>query len=368
MLETHTILPAAPPVLRPGSQALNSRVSAARRNNFDLLRLIGALLVLVSHSFALTGRAEPAVPGLTAYGGMGLTIFFCVSGYLIAQSWYRDPRLLRFLAKRALRIFPGLAVVVALSIFVLGPAVTTLSARAYFASPVTWRYASNLWLYISYALPGVFDTAPHASVVNGSLWTLPVEFCMYLAVAGLGVVLGGLRWAYLATFAVLGVVMVVWVAGLTRPVVFLGLDARYLAMLGTFYFAGACIFAFELEPWLTPQTLTLLAFVILVTFWTPLVHTAVMWFAFTAFVIAFGRASSRLGAWVSRQGDFSYGLYIYAFPVQQTLVSVWPHPPLVPYIFAVAAITLACAIASWHIVERPALALKPRARDQAMTS
>ena len=92
-----------------------------RFDSFDLLRAVGALLVLVSHSFALTGRPEPVVPGVASYGGLGVAIFFSISGYLITLSWHRDPRLGAFLVKRSLRIFPALFVVVLLAAFVLGP-------------------------------------------------------------------------------------------------------------------------------------------------------------------------------------------------------------------------------------------------------
>jgi peptidoglycan/LPS O-acetylase OafA/YrhL len=335
-------------------------MTTERFDSFDLLRAAGALLVLVSHSFALTGRPEPAVPGVDSYGGLGVAIFFSISGYLIALSWQRDPRLYAFLVKRSLRIFPALAVVVLLAAFVLGPLVTRLPAGEYLASPDTWRYLRNIGLYISYPLPGVYEGLPHPRSVNGSLWTLPVEFAMYLIVALVGVLCRGRPWAYATAFALFAALAVAWVPAQASATVFYATDLRYLAIFGTYYFAGASIAAYRLERRLTAPALALLLLVLLATQWLPRVFTAVLWIALPAAAVALGRSGNRVSAWLSARGDFSYGLYIYAFPVQQTLVMLWPNPPILPYIAAVFAVTLALAVMSWHWIERPALGLKAR--------
>ena len=335
-------------------------MAAERFDSFDLLRAAGALLVLVSHSFALTGRPEPAVPGADTFGGLGVAIFFSISGYLIALSWQRDPRLGAFLVKRSLRIFPALAVVVLLSAFVLGPLVSRLPAGEYLAAPETRNYLRNIGLYVTYPLPGVFEGLPHPRSVNGSLWTLPVEFTMYLVVALVGVVCRGRAWAYAAAFALFAALALAWLPGRSAPAVVYAMDARYLAIFGTFYFAGASIAAFRLEGRLTAPLLALLLLALLATWWQPRLFTAVLWIALPAAAVAVGRSGNRASAWLSARGDFSYGLYIYAFPVQQTLVMLWPDPPILPYIAAVFAATLALAAMSWHWIERPALGWKAR--------
>ena len=158
-----------------------------RDNHLDLLRLIAASLVFYSHSFALLGRPSPRFLAWIDLGALGVYIFFIVSGYLIAASWEQDPSLPRFFARRALRIFPGLWVCVLLTLFLLGPLLTTRGLPAYFTDWRTWRYLGNLGLYTSYYLPGVFETVRYPNAVNGSIWTLPIEFLMYLVVAGAGV-------------------------------------------------------------------------------------------------------------------------------------------------------------------------------------
>ena len=331
-----------------------------RFDSFDLLRAVGALLVLVSHSFALTGRPEPVVPGVASYGGLGVAIFFSISGYLITLSWHRDPRLGAFLVKRSLRIFPALFVVVLLAAFVLGPLVSRLPTAEYLQSPETWVYLRNLRLWMVYWLPGVFEGLPFPRAVNGSLWTLPVEFGMYLMVALVGVLCRGRAWGSAAMFALFAVLAIAWLPGQTAPTVLYAMDLRNFAMLGTYYFAGAVIAAYRLERRLGAPLLSFLLIALLATWWEPRAFTAVLWIALPAAAIALGRSGNRVSAWVSAKGDFSYGLYIYAFPVQQTLVMLWPNPPILPYIAAVFVVTLALAVASWHWVERPALGLKAR--------
>src|SRR5271163_3959677 len=153
--------------------------SVARRNNFDALRLLAAVSVIFSHSFLIAEGTQKhewlirltgnqSICGLT-----GVFVFFAISGFLVTQSFEETGDPLRFLAKRALRIFPGLFVAALLSAFVLAPFVTTLEPGAYFSRPEPYRY--------------VIGNTRVGLEINGSMWTLRVEFMMYLMVLGLGV-------------------------------------------------------------------------------------------------------------------------------------------------------------------------------------
>jgi len=166
-----------------------------RHNNFDALRLIAAVSVIFSHSFlvaegtqnrewliVLTGNQ--CILGLT-----GVFIFFAISGFLVTQSFEQTPNPLHYLAKRALRIFPGLFIATLISAFVLGPLVTTLPLGAYLSRPEAYEYViGNTLLDQSvHELPGVsFADNPVGLEINGSLWTLRLEFTMYLMVLVLG--------------------------------------------------------------------------------------------------------------------------------------------------------------------------------------
>jgi hypothetical protein len=130
----------------------------SRPNNFDLLRFVAATLVLIDHSAVLTGRPGIAGPfGYETLGGFAVAVFFVISGFLVAASWERAPRLGAFTLKRALRIVPAYAAVVALAALALGPLVTELASGAYFRNPLTWAYFRNLtFVELHYSLPGVF--------------------------------------------------------------------------------------------------------------------------------------------------------------------------------------------------------------------
>jgi len=179
----------------------------AAGNNLDAVRLAAAWLVLYGHAFIFLGLPEPLFLSWLPLGPLGVLIFFTISGYLVSQSWARDPSLPRFLARRALRIFPALAVCTLLSVLVLGPLLTTLPLADYFASPHTVGYLRNIALYIGYYLPGVFEHNRVANAVNGSLWSLPVEFAMYLVIAAVGV-LRASRWVVLALAVLWGLLSV----------------------------------------------------------------------------------------------------------------------------------------------------------------
>ena len=131
-------------------------MAATKKNSFDLLRLLAAVLVLFSHQFTLLGSPEPSFFGLNTFGGIGVTIFFFLSGVLVWSSWERDPDLKRFFIRRSLRIVPGLWLAVILTILILVPAVSQLSWQHYFGSLDTWRYFITGIFINQHNLPGVF--------------------------------------------------------------------------------------------------------------------------------------------------------------------------------------------------------------------
>ena len=335
-------------------------------NNLTALRWFAAGLVLYGHAFVFLGLPEPLFLQWVPMGPLGVYIFFAISGYLVAQSWERDPHVLRFLAKRALRIFPGLAVCTLLSVLVLGPLLTTLDAGTYWRNEHTRGYLTNMALYITYHLPGVFanNRLPHA--VNGSLWSLPVEFFMYLLLALLGLLAAAfkavsnrlLAWAVGVMALVFMLLAALWAGTTTEALVMYRTDLRQVPMCGVYFLVGASLFCFKLNKYFTLSNV-LLALVL----WLCL-GVQPHWFAMAAWVVlpfvvlAFGLARQ---PWLVRMHarDYSYGIYIYAFPVQQTLVSFWPEMALPAYLLSTLVITVALAALSWHFVEKPALKLKP---------
>jgi len=149
------------------------------RNNFHFVRLAAASLVVFAHSYGLLAQPVPTWFGIRI-SAFAVYVFFVVSGYLICESWNRDASAYRYLLRRLLRILPGLIVVVTLSALVLGPLLTERSLGEYFHDPQFAQYFWNIALAPSFNLSGVFLHNPLNAAVNGSVWTLPAEFAMYL--------------------------------------------------------------------------------------------------------------------------------------------------------------------------------------------
>lgn len=170
------------------------------KNNIGSLRFIGAFLVLFGHGFTLsTGKAivhdpvshylMPYTPFHKALPGIGVMMFFVLSGYLITASFQRRKNIVDYCVGRILRIYPALVVAVFFCVLI-GLCFTTLSTIEYLTHQGTWRFLlqNNILIYgISSRLPGVFAELPWQYGINGSLWTLPIELKMYFCVLLLGV-------------------------------------------------------------------------------------------------------------------------------------------------------------------------------------
>lgn len=339
--------------------------AAHRANNFDFVRVVAALCVLVSHQFALNGLREPELLHIHSLGGIGVLVFFSISGYLVAQSWAADPHPLRFAARRLLRIWPGLALAVVLCAVVLGPLVSSLGLVDYFRHPFLSDYFRNLRFDLRDELPLRFEGNALPTAVNGSLWTIPMELKCYAVLAVLGV--AGLlrsRWIIaVLTLVVLTTYAVAqprgdWLMEFLQATV----EQRLFVEFGLFFFAGVVLFLFgsfatkRRASWCVAACWALAALAMIAR--RPLLA---LWLVLPATVLAFGRSSLPYLRRAGRFGDVSYGLYIYAFPVQQTMI--WLYKDKLPW-GAVLALTVmstfALAFASWHLVEKRALRLKPK--------
>jgi len=339
-----------------------------RGNNFDALRLAAALAVLFGHGFVLAvghqdlASVDPVSRILMQVAGFGeaihelaVDLFFVVSGFLVTRSLQQRASLADFAEARVLRLFPAAIVstvvtIVGLSFF------STLPAAAYFADPEAWEYLlRNTFLWsVDYDLPGLFTDNPYPASVNGSLWTLPVELRCYLLVALLGI--AGLARRRLLASAALCIPILLylvpeWSHLLTRD------PAKWRLFL--FFIAGSLFYINRHSIRLGWLPVVALIALFAATAGIPRLHgiAFVVLVAYLTFAIALWRHVRWLDP--ARFGDISYGVYLYAFPVQQTLIELLPGARDGWSLAALAvAATLPLAILSWVAVERPALAAK----------
>lgn len=321
-----------------------------RQNNFDFLRITAALLVLFSHQYALSGLPEPEIFGMSA-GTFAVLVFFSISGFLVSQSWRQDADPLRFLAKRLLRIWPGLAVATLLAALVLGPIVTTLEPLAYFSHPDLKDFLRNLKVTtVRYVLPGVFEDNIHPKAVNGSLWTIPLEVRCYFALLLAGC-LGLMRKPVMVALSTLGLA--------TYYFAFDPDPNRYQLVFGLYFAMGVCLDLFR-RHWQARQ-LPILAAALAVSsvLYAAGMPQLAMLMTLPCAAVFLGCLSTPGLRNAGRYGDISYGIYIYAFPIQQTVLWALGRNASFGASLAVAATaTVICALLSWHLVESPALRMK----------
>lgn len=337
-----------------------SDAMAGRDNNFNLIRMVAATGVLISHAWPICTGDRESEPFMQALGGISLGIccvlvFFSISGFFIAQSFERSADLWTFVRARALRLFPALFVVLLLTVLIAGLFLTTAPPEAFWTEAAAY-VARNLTLYRPiYPLPGVFESNPLGNPINGSLWTLRYEVTCYAALTVLA--LFGVFGRPLLMATVLGVVTL---GTLSTRVLGAPHVAHYLFFLGFPFVLGMAVYTWRHSlPLRVPFLLALaLVTIVLGQVGVPdalfrIVLTTTL--AYGAFLIGY-HPKLRLRSY-NRLGDYSYGMYIYAFPVQQIIV--WMGVTyLIPHIFLAFSAALVCAVLSWTLVERPALSLK----------
>lgn len=350
-----------------------SEVEAKHTENcFDFLRLFAAFLVLFSHSYPLIGDPEPTILKMTL-GEIGVNIFFTTSGFLITQSWLRGPAPKIYMAKRCLRIFPALVVVLLVSVFIVGPSVTALTLEEYFSNKQTYRYLMNIIFAGGGELPGVFKDNPFVGSVNGSLWTLKYEFAMYVVIMVSGV-LSGKNSSYfnnIIKFLLFFSALISIILGgmlpelsigssLKEDLIALGVSELTLRfpLLATFFLVGAAFSNKQFglrSDWIAMCGIGAGAILFsnyplgMVFLWTFIAYGS----------LNFGVSSFRFFRAFGKFGDFSYGVYIYAFLAQQ-LVSKYLMPEiswLLAFILS-TFITFICAWLSWTYIESPFLRMK----------
>ncbi len=334
--------------------------SEDRHNNINLIRFVSAAMVVYGHMAHLVGAPVPNLFG-EEVSTIAVKVFFVLSGYLITQSFMRDDDFFRYMVRRIFRIFPGLIFVCFMLTFIIGPCLSTLSAGQYFSHPQTYAYfLHNSALFPDYFLPGVFTANPYPDAVNGSLWTLPVEFSMYLLLPLLVVVFRKLN---LLKAGMIGAAVLFACLDIAYITQFS--DARFIIwgsnvfqglVLAPYFFAGSLFVFPEIKERLNIQVAFVLAFLLGIVIWGDYWKYEILVLLMLPYItLACSFATPALFGRVFAVNDYSYGLYVWGFPVQQTLISFLGADAfsLVSYTIISFLVATACAMVSWFVVEKP---------------
>lgn len=333
-----------------------------RPSGFDYLRLALASAVLASHTinvvygYDVTSRVIWHSP-LRPFFAVILPMFFALSGFLVASSLERSRTLVSFMGLRFLRLVPALGFDTLVAALLIGPLFTALPPAEYFAHPAFRAYFLNIVGDVHFVLPGVFDGNPTPSSVNGQLWTLPYELYCYAGLGALALLgLARSRRVFLAAVALLWLFLTFRVVSRN-----LGGTAELVTVTPTVlvicFLLGVAIYFFRdrivlARSWFAVSLAIGLA--LLLNPFGDFLAAPFLVYA-TVYLGLLNPARWRLVA----SGDYSYGIFLYGFPVQQSLISALPWLPWYAHLPLSYLITFALAAFSWHAIEAPALKLRP---------
>lgn len=329
-----------------------------KNNNFTLIRLIAALLVVYGHAFALfpsNGHTDifSQLSHFTNSGALGVNTFFFLSGMFVTASFDKLKNPVSFVVRRVLRLVPALFVCVTITVLIIGPIVTQTSLKNYFTSPLTWQYEvfNVSVIKTMHELPGVFIKNYWPNDVNGSLYTLALEVKCYLLVLLLGILNVFKKQTY--TILAIPLIFLFYFIPFAPLKIFLSRMEFMLFMTGSLAYVlrdkimidyriaiglvvATAIIAKFFHPWFE------------FPFWVTIVYLVVM------------LGSSGFAKKIKLPGDFSYGIYIYSFLIQQLLNYYYPRTTSYQSFLVVLPVVILLSMASWYLIEKRAIDLGHR--------
>lgn len=324
---------------------------------FDLtkaLRLLAALAVIYGHSYAivLSGGQEwlTRVTGSIFSGGVAVDFFFVLSGYLVSGSIKRRG-VVSYALARGLRLVPGLWFSIAILVFVICPFITTRTVSDYFHDKQTWDYTLSIATMreAAYFLPGVFE-GNRTSAVNGSIWSIIIEVRMYIYLAVI-YCLGLMRSKVIFNVFAFIAVLAVWSGSVVLPGVS-GPTDKHVASL---FAAG--VFVYMNKDRFSVGPVFMLGAIILTAV---TIGTDRFLYAYSLLLIGIFWVLINLKTFKTkfRFGDYSYGVYLWGWPIQQLVAHAFPALNATTNAMLSMMIVLILAIFSWHLVENPVIQLK----------
>lgn len=329
-------------------------------NNFNLLRFVFASLVIISHVPELQdgNRSNEILTrlfGTISFGELAVDSFFLLSGFLIVKSWNARPKFSTFFFSRVLRIYPGFIFSSLLCAFIVGP----LYSHAGYFNDFRWgRFIVGLIKLNLGGTPAVFSGSPYPAL-NGSMWTIPYEFQCYLLVLLCGL-LGVFRrpriWLSIFLFCA------ILYLGNGFGIAHTSGGLRYRLIMA--FSAGGCFYIYRNAiPWKAGVALVSFFLFVVLLFIKPLAELALC--LFWGYVIFYYAMNGTLLLKFNRYPDISYGVYLYAWPINKILLWHFPTMNVYAAMVTVFILSVLSGAASWYIVERPFMKLKKVFRQKA---
>lgn len=331
-------------------------------NNFNLLRLIFAILVIFSHSFELiegnrNNEILTKIFHTISFGDLSVDGFFLLSGYLIVKSWNTNSNIWQFLKKRILRIYPGFIAASLVCAFIVGPLGS--ESNQYYLHFEISGFLKNLLLLNRPFIPSVFLGQPY-SEVNGSMWSIFPEFRCYLAVMVLGV-LGLIQkrnlWLVFTIIFYLLLIIQKLCYKFDYNIFFFSYKFLYLN-LNTFFLTGGCFYLYRNRIQFDKIAASIAFIVLLIGTFSRFGADLVLGTAGGYLLFYFALKPTHTLVKFNKIPDLSYGVYLYGWPVQKLLL--WFFPIFSPYILFFISVfgCLILGALSWYAIEKPLMKLK----------
>lgn len=333
--------------------------SVGRDNNLDIIRFIAAIMVIVCHAFPLSygiNRGDflfDFTKSQVSLGAVAVGIFFLYAGFLITKSMIRVQTTKKYFKARILRIFPALFFVVFLLTFIIGPIISRLSVTSYFSNSDTYKYLLNAILVITHNLPGVFAGNVYGQTVNGPLWTLPIEFMCYV-LCFIAFKIGFVdkkKFLISIPLFIIGCISILFLEKFSLEII------TIIRPIVLFYIGMAMyIYKDKIELNLNIAFLFTIAMIVLGYLGQSDI-AMILLFPYVMFTLAY--ATKHKISNFGKYGEFSYGIYLWGWPIQQIIVSICGKG-MNAYLNAIITIPIAfiMAVITYYVVEKPALKFK----------
>ena len=333
-------------------------------NNFDFIKILFAWLVIVSHSYVLLGNQGcdwlcEATHHYINFSYFGVKGFITISGYLIFKSLNRSPNLIDYLWKRVLRIYPALIIVLVLSVGLAYLIYQPTNNYFKFNKEAFDYILNNLSLYHNqWRIHGVFDTLPNTAI-NGSLWTMGFEFFFYLVLL---MIYPFRKYPLVIQIILCLTIIILFIGNIyfidELRVIPFRLRVDFIFELGLFFMIGAFLGAIDWKDILFKKQIAIIATIITVAILYFQPNPIWLCFTWPYLVIFIGQGSSKFSNWIhANLEDPSYGIYLYAFPVQQSIIYFF-HPSVTVLLWTSTLIAFGLGILSWKLVEKKTLQFK----------